>query len=45
LHKKWWPHLTLREQPSLFLHASEAIHGDLYGTEGRYYHLHFKKKS
>jgi arabinose-5-phosphate isomerase len=28
--------------PSLFLHASEAIHGDLYGTEGRYYHLHFK---
>jgi arabinose-5-phosphate isomerase len=29
--------------PSLFLHASEAIHGDFYGTEGRYYHLHFKK--
>jgi arabinose-5-phosphate isomerase len=28
--------------PSLFLHASEAIHGDLGGTEGRYYHLHFK---
>jgi arabinose-5-phosphate isomerase len=28
--------------PSLFLHASEAIHGFRYGTEGRYYHLHFK---
>jgi arabinose-5-phosphate isomerase len=28
LHKKWWPHLTLGT-PSLFLHASEAIHGDL----------------
>jgi arabinose-5-phosphate isomerase len=27
LHKKWWPHLTLGT--SLFLHASEAIHGDL----------------
>jgi arabinose-5-phosphate isomerase len=24
--KKWWPHLTLGT-PSLFLHASEAIHG------------------
>jgi arabinose-5-phosphate isomerase len=41
LHKKWWPHLTLGT-PSLFLHASEAIHGDLGMVEGRYYHLHFK---
>jgi arabinose-5-phosphate isomerase len=28
--------------PSLFLHASEAIHGDLGMVQGRYYHLHFK---
>jgi arabinose-5-phosphate isomerase len=42
LHKKMVATFNSTGTPSLFLHASEAIHGDRYGTEGRYYHLHFK---
>jgi arabinose-5-phosphate isomerase len=34
---------TFNSGNTITVSASEAIHGDFrYGTEGRYYHLHFK---